>query len=62
MKEAARQSLKHGTRDRGFHLKIADPWSKNGGKRRANHLYPVYLTETYIKSKYRSTAHFINLF
>jgi len=28
----------------------------------ANHLYPVYLTETYIKSKYRSTAHFINLF
>ncbi len=28
----------------------------------ANHLYPVYLTETYIKSKYRSTTHFINLF
>jgi len=28
----------------------------------ANHLYPVYLTETFIKSKYRSTAHFINLF
>lgn len=28
----------------------------------ANHLYPVYLTETYIKSKYRGTAHFINLF
>ena len=28
----------------------------------ANHLYPVYLTETFIKSKYRSTAHFVNLF
>jgi hypothetical protein len=28
----------------------------------ANHLYPVYLTETFIKSNYRGTAHFINLF
>lgn len=28
----------------------------------ANHLYPVYMTETFIKSKYRGTAHFINLF
>ncbi len=28
----------------------------------ANHLYPVYLTETFIKSKYKGTAHFINLF
>lgn len=28
----------------------------------ANHLYPVYLTESFIKSKYRGTAHFINLF
>lgn len=28
----------------------------------ANHLYPVYLTEAYIKSNYRGTAHFINLF
>lgn len=28
----------------------------------ANHLYPVYLTETFIKSKYRSATHFINLF
>ena len=28
----------------------------------ANHLYPIYLTENYIKSKYMSTAHFINLF
>lgn len=28
----------------------------------ANHLYPVYLTETFIKSKYRSTVRFINSF
>jgi len=28
----------------------------------ANHLYPVYLTENYIKSKYLSDLHFINLF
>ena len=28
----------------------------------ANHLYPIYLTETFIKSKYKSTTHFINLF
>lgn len=28
----------------------------------ANHLYPVYLTESFIKSKYKSTSHFINLF
>lgn len=28
----------------------------------ANHLYPVYLTETFIKSKYKGTSHFINLF
>ena len=28
----------------------------------ANHLYPVYLTETFIKSKYLGTVHFINLF
>lgn len=28
----------------------------------ANHLYPVYLTETFIKSRYKGTAHFINLF
>ncbi|MHC6203248.1 hypothetical protein ACYULU_08640 [Breznakiellaceae bacterium SP9] len=31
-------------------------------ERWANHLYPVYLTETYIKSRYRGTLHFINLF
>ena len=28
----------------------------------ANHLYPVYLTESFIKSKYMGTTHFINLF
>ncbi|QTA79429.1 ribonuclease domain-containing protein [Desulfonema limicola] len=31
-------------------------------KRWAKHLYPVYLTEQYIKSKYLSDLHFINLF
>lgn len=28
----------------------------------ANHLYPVYLTEKYLKSLYLSDAHFLNLF
>ena len=28
----------------------------------AKHLYPVYLTETYIKSQYLSDIHFTNLF
>ena len=28
----------------------------------ANHLYPVYLTETYVKSQYLSEMHFVNLF
>ena len=28
----------------------------------ANHIYPVYLTETYIKSKYLSTESFLHLF
>lgn len=28
----------------------------------ANHLYPVYLTEAYVKSKYRGEQHFVNLF
>jgi hypothetical protein len=31
-------------------------------KRWASHLYPVYLTEKYIKSKYLSDAYFLNLF
>lgn len=28
----------------------------------ANHLYPIYLTENYLKSQYLSDLHFINLF
>jgi len=28
----------------------------------ANHLYPIYLTESFVKSKYLSTEHFIHLF
>lgn len=28
----------------------------------ANHLYPVYMTEMYIKSKYMSNTMFLNLF
>ena len=31
-------------------------------KRWANHLYPVYLTETFIKSRYMSTEMFLHLF
>lgn len=31
-------------------------------KRWANHLYPVFLTETFVKSKYISTELFLNLF
>lgn len=31
-------------------------------KRWANHLYPVYLTETFIKSNYLSDLYFLNLF
>lgn len=28
----------------------------------ANHLYPIYLTEAYVKSKYKGEQHFVNLF
>jgi hypothetical protein len=28
----------------------------------ANHLYPIYLTESFVKSKYLSTESFLNLF
>jgi hypothetical protein len=31
-------------------------------QRWANHLYPIYLTEIYLKSQYLSDLHFINLF
>lgn len=39
-----------------------NPVCYGNDERWANHLYPIYLTETYIKSKYKSTSHFINLF
>ena len=31
-------------------------------KRWANHLYPVFLTESFVKSKYMSTEMFLHLF
>ena len=31
-------------------------------KRWANHLYPVFLTESYVKSQYMSTEMFLHLF
>jgi hypothetical protein len=31
-------------------------------KRWANHLYPVYITESYVKSKYLGESMFLNLF
>ena len=31
-------------------------------KRWANHLYPVFLTESFVKSKYLSDEFFLNLF
>ena len=39
-----------------------NPVSYGSDKRWAKHLYPIYLTESYIKSKYLSDIHFINLF
>jgi len=39
-----------------------NPVCYGSDSRWANHLYPVYLTETYIKSKYLSDMHFLNLF
>lgn len=39
-----------------------NPVSYGTDNRWAKHLYPVYLTENYIKSKYLSDIHFINLF
>jgi len=39
-----------------------NPVSYGKDQRWAKHLYPVYLTENYIKSKYMSDARFINLF
>ncbi len=39
-----------------------NPVSYGTDNRWAKHLYPIYLTENYIKSKYLSDMHFINLF
>lgn len=39
-----------------------NPVCYGNDSRWANHLYPVYLTECYIKSKYLSDMHFLNLF
>lgn len=39
-----------------------NPVCYGNDSRWANHLYPVYLTETFIKSKYLSDLHFLNLF
>ena len=39
-----------------------NPVSYGKDDRWAKHLYPVYLTESYIKSQYLSDFHFINLF
>lgn len=39
-----------------------NPVCYGSDSRWANHLYPVYLTESYIKSKYLSDIHFLNLF
>jgi hypothetical protein len=43
-------------------LNERDPVCYGKDQRWANHLYPIYLTETYIKSQYLSDLHFINLF
>lgn len=39
-----------------------NPVCYGNDNRWANHLYPIYTTETYIKSKYLSDIHFLNLF
>ncbi|HEY4324384.1 MAG TPA: hypothetical protein VGN20_10375 [Mucilaginibacter sp.] len=39
-----------------------NPVCYGNDSRWANHLYPVYLTETYLKSRYLSDMHFLNLF
>jgi hypothetical protein len=38
------------------------PTCYGSDNRWANHLYPVYLTENYIKSQYLSDVYFLNLF
>ncbi len=39
-----------------------NPVAYGADTRWANHLYPIYLTEKYIKSQYISDLHFLNLF
>ena len=39
-----------------------NPVCYGGDSRWANHLYPVYVTERYAKSKYMSDTMFLNLF
>jgi hypothetical protein len=39
-----------------------NPTCYGADRRWANHLYPVYLTEKFIKSKYLSELYFLNLF
>jgi hypothetical protein len=39
-----------------------NPVCYGNDKRWANHLYPVYMTEQFIKSQYLSDLHFLNLF
>jgi hypothetical protein len=40
----------------------SNPVCYGADKRWANHLYPIYLTETFIKSKYLSNTVFLNFF
>ena len=39
-----------------------NPTCYGNDSRWANHLYPIYLTESFLKSKYLSTEYFLNLF
>jgi hypothetical protein len=39
-----------------------NPTAYGNDTRWANHLYPIFLTETFIKSKYLSSEYFLNLF
>lgn len=45
-----------------FLLKEANPVCYGNDSRWANHLYPIYVTETYAKSKYMSNGLFLSLF
>ena len=45
-----------------FLLKEANPVCYGNDSRWANHLYPIYVAETYAKSKYMSNGLFLSLF